>query len=73
MELTSHGMDETNDPGSRTSTRESVTDMSAYFIRKSLSEKSKRNTGRAVLGIAQAIIRIYNQKEAARKFSLHAC
>lgn len=42
IELPSHGMDETSDPGSRTSARESVTDMSTYFIRKSLSEKYKR-------------------------------
>lgn len=43
MELPLHGMDETRVPGFRASARESVTDMSTYFIRKSLSEKSKGN------------------------------
>lgn len=39
----SNSVDDISDPGSRASTGECTTDMSTYFIRKSLSEKSKRN------------------------------
>lgn len=44
MELLLHGMNETSDPESRASARESATDISTCFIRKSLLEKSKGNT-----------------------------